>query len=63
MFDDKNYFSLPLQGGETVVVANRTEDCWSGILGLGFLPLFFLNYPSNIVDYRVGLSSSTWKFG
>lgn len=42
MFDDKNYFSLPLQGGETAVVANRAGDFWSGILGLGFFsPLLF----------------------
>lgn len=41
MFDDKNYFSLPLKGGETAVVANRAGDFWSSIFGLGFFPSSF----------------------
>lgn len=63
MFDDKNYFSLPLQGGETAVVANRAGDFWSNTFGLGFFPLFFLKYPNNSVGYRLVMSSSSWQFG
>lgn len=63
MFDEKNYFSLPLQSGETAVVANRAGDFWSSIFGLDFFPFFFLKYPNNNVDYRVVMSSGTWQFG
>lgn len=64
MLDDKNYFSLPLQGGGTAVVANRAGDFWSSMFGLGFFPpLSFLKYPNNNADFRVVVSSSTWQFG
>lgn len=65
MFDDKNYFSLPLQGGETAVVANRAGDFWGIIFGLGFSfpPSSFLKCPGNNVGCGVVLPSSTWQFG
>lgn len=62
MFDDKNYFSLPLQGGETAVVANRAGDFGILYLVWVFFRFFFLKYPNNNVDYRVVVSSSTQQF-